>query len=67
MTLGKRVCGWPAWVAGADSVLADKFAVVLPHLDERQRRVVSKAVKELEGRLGSRADGCGVPVEGESR
>jgi len=39
-------------VAGADEVLAAKFAVVLPHLDERQRRLLLGAEAIALGRGG---------------
>jgi hypothetical protein len=42
-------------VAGDDSALAEKLALVLPHLDERQRRVVMGAEARALGRGGIRA------------
>lgn len=39
-------------MAGAESVLAEKFALVLPHLDERQRRVLLGAEARALGRGG---------------
>ena len=42
-------------MAQDDSALADRLALVLPHLDERQRRVVMGAEARTIGRGGIRA------------
>jgi hypothetical protein len=49
-------------VAGADEVLAAKFAVVLPHLDERQRRLLlgAEAIALGRGGIASVAAAAGV-------
>ena len=52
-----RCCG------GAGEMLAAKYAVILPHLDERQRRLLLGAEARMLGhggiRLVARAAGCG--------
>ena len=42
-------------MAQDNSALADRLALVLPHLDERQRRVVMGAEARIIGRGGIRA------------
>src|SRR6266702_2259391 len=45
-------CSYTALMQTDEEILAEKFAVVLPHLDERQRRIVLAAEARALGRGG---------------
>jgi hypothetical protein len=55
-----------AWVSDVEAVLAEKFAVLLPHLNERQRRLAVAVEARALGRGGvsiaARAAGMSRPT-----